>query len=322
MSAPGSHLKIKRAWLLWAAVILAALLVKPVQDRLDAAGRPTAMDPDLLYFSSPAALKSMALGYDSLLADLYWMRAIQYYGRRDEAARRPVRYKNLSALLDIVTSLDPMMLDVYRAGCIFLAEPDPVGAGQPQEAIRLLEKGISYHPEDWRLWLDKGFIYFWYLQDYQQAGRVWLEAAGLANSPAWMTNLAASSLSQGGAVETAKQLWQQQLESSTREDVRDNARNHLASIQVDEDLWTLEFFLAKYAEAHSVKASNLEDLVRAGFLKFVPSDPSGVPYEYDAATGDVRLSPGSKVHYMALSYDYRTDFIEGLAAWYASRKPG
>ena len=67
---------------------MVALLVKPVQDRLGAAGRHTAMDPDLLYFSSPGALKSLALGYDSLLADLYWVRAIQYYGRREEAARR------------------------------------------------------------------------------------------------------------------------------------------------------------------------------------------------------------------------------------------
>ena len=123
-------------------------------------------------------------------------------------------------------------------------------------------------------------------------------------------------------MDTAKQLWQQQLENSTREDVKDNARNHLASIQVDEDLWTLEFFLGKYEEIHGAKAAHLEELVRAGFLKFVPRDPSGVPYQYDPATGEVHLSPDSKVHYLALPYDYRTDFLKSLAALWASRKTG
>ena len=61
----------------------------------------------------------MALGYDRLLADFYWMRTIQYYGRRDEADKRPVRYKNLPTLLDITTTLDPDLMDAYRVGSRF-----------------------------------------------------------------------------------------------------------------------------------------------------------------------------------------------------------
>jgi len=91
-------------------------------------------------------VKSLSLGYQSLLADLYWIRAVQYYGRREEAARRQVRYKNLAALLDITTTLDPQMMDVYRAGSSFLAEPEPVGAGQPEESLKLLDKGIGFYP--------------------------------------------------------------------------------------------------------------------------------------------------------------------------------
>jgi hypothetical protein len=37
---------------------------------------------------SPALVKKMALGFDNLPADFYWMRAIQYYGRRDKADKR------------------------------------------------------------------------------------------------------------------------------------------------------------------------------------------------------------------------------------------
>src|SRR3974377_2183287 len=118
-----------------------------------------------LYFGSPAAVKKIALGYDGLVADVYWMGTIQYYGRREEAARRQVRYKNLGRLLDITTTLDPDLLDAYHAGSCFLAEADPVGAGQPYEAIKLLDKGISRHPQEWQLFFDRGFVHFWFTKD-------------------------------------------------------------------------------------------------------------------------------------------------------------
>jgi len=309
---PQSRLRARNRWWLWGACLAAALLIKPVQDRIDVRLQRAAMDPDILYFSSPAAVKALALGYDGLLADVYWMRAVQYYGRRDEAARRQVRYKNLAGLLDIVTTLDSKMLDVYRAGSIFLAEPDPVGAGQPEEAVRLLDKGISFQPHEWRLYFEKGFIYFWYFKDFQKAGEVWREAGSLTQAPPWMEGLAASALSRGGAIETAKELWRRQLADSTRDDIKDNARNHLASIQVDEDIWTFEFVLGQYTTRYGSPPASLEALVRAGYLRFVAKDPSGVPYRYAAATGKVSLSPQSKVRYLSLPYDYRESFLARL----------
>ena len=315
----GFSLRVQRRWLLGAACLAAAFLIRPVQDRIDASLSDSSVDPDLLYFSSSSLVRALALGYDGLVADIYWMRAIQYYGRREEAARRQVPYKNLPALLDIVTTLDPKMLDVYRAGSIFLAEPKPIGAGQPLEAIRLLDKGISLQPQEWRLRFDKGFTCFWYLKDFKQAGEVWLEASRIAGAPPWMEALAARGLSQCGAIETAKDLWRRQLENSARADVKENARNHLASIQVDEDLWTLEFFLEKYAAAHGDAPPGLESLVAARFLTYVPKDPSGVPYHYDPATGAVRLSAESKVRYIALPYAYRETFRDRLGRLYDSR---
>jgi len=35
---------------------------------------------EVLYISSPKALKRLSLGYDGLMADLYWTRAVQYFG--------------------------------------------------------------------------------------------------------------------------------------------------------------------------------------------------------------------------------------------------
>lgn len=306
----------QRRWWLGVLCVAAALLIRPVQDRIDKSLHRPAIDPDLLYFSSPPMVKALALGYDSLLADIYWMRAIQYYGRREAAARRQVPYKNLSALFDIVTTLDPKMLEVYRAGSVFLGEPEPIGAGQPGEAIRLLDKGILSQPQEWRLRFEKGFVCYWYLKDYKQAGQEWLGASRVAGAPPWVEGLAARGFSQGGAIETARDLWRRQLEGSTRADLRENAKNHLASIQVDEDLWTLEFFLEKYAVTHGGPPPKLENLVAAGFLKYIPVDPSSAPYQYEPLTGKVSLSAQSKVRYLALSYDYQRVFKDRLARIY------
>ena len=74
-------------------------------------------------------------------------------------------------------------MDAYRVGAIFLADPDPIGAGQPHEALKLLDKGIRAHPQDWRLYYDKGFIYYSFLQDYRAAGETWLAASRLSSAP-------------------------------------------------------------------------------------------------------------------------------------------
>jgi len=305
-------------WLLCALLFCCAAAVKSAQDRIDRrlAGKAS-IDPDLLYLASPDVIRSASLGYQSLMADVYWIRAVQYYGRRDEAALRKVRYKNLAALLDITTTLDPLMIDVYRAGSSFLSEPDPIGAGQPLEALRLLDKGISHHPEEWRLYFAKGFIHFWFFKDFREAARVWLAASRLKTAPAWMEGLAAMGLSRSGEVETARALWERQYESSTSRQVRENAKNHLDSMKVDEILWTIEFCAERYAAQRGRFPASLQDLVHARYLRSVPLDPSGVPLDYDAETGKARLSPETRVRYLKVPYDYRDAFRSRLASMFS-----
>jgi len=306
--------------LLQGLLLVAGILIKPVQDRLDLRLSQKAADPDLLYFGSPRVVKMLAFGYDGLLADIYWMRAIQYYGRRDEADRRPVRYKNLAALLDITTTLDPDMLDVYRAGSNFLGEADPLGAGQPKEALKLLDKGIGHFQNEWRLYFDKGFVYYWFMQDFSNAGKTWLEGAQIPGAPPWMGSLAAMGASRSGAIETARELWLRQYSETNRADVRENAKNHLHSIRVNEDLWALGFYLEKYAEINGRPPADLHDLVRARLLTAVPTDPSGVSYDYDATSRIVALSPQSRVRLLKIPFDYKTTCRAKLESAYLSRK--
>jgi len=297
---------IRHGWVCFGIFLVCAALIKPAQDRLESRLGAPAQEPDLLYFSSPAVVKKISLGYDRFLADFYWMRAIQYYGQRDEADKRPIRYKNLSTLLEITTTLDPDLLDAYRTGSLFLAEPDPVGAAQPQEALRLLDKGIRAHPQEWRLFYDKGFIYFWHLRDYKAAGEVWQAGSRIPDAPHYMGALAAMSFSKGGALEVAVALWERQYRDSSRADVRENARNHLISIAVAQDIWSLEFLLEKYRAKIGSFPPTLEALVRGKKDRYRIVDPLGAPYQYNPVTGAVSLSPESKVRYLNVPDSYRS----------------
>lgn len=285
-----------RGWAFCGVFLLCAALVKPVQDRFDARLGDSGPEPDLLYFSSPSIVKRLALSYGPLIADVYWMRAIQYYGRRDEADRRLVRYKNLPALLDITTTLDPGLMDAYHFGVSFLAEADPIGAGKPEEALKLLDKGIRANPHQWSLFKDKGFVYYWFLKDYKAAGEVWRAAAKLPGAPHWMEPLAAMSLSKGGSIEVARALWENQYRESSRADVRENARNHLISIDVARDIWNLQNLAEKYKAAHGAYPKSLKDLE----TKHRIVDPLGTPYHYSPSTGAVTLSPSTSIKYIPL----------------------
>jgi hypothetical protein len=294
----------RHGWFFIGIFLVCAALVKPVQDQLELRLADPGQDPDLLYFSSPSVVKRMALSYDRLIADFYWMRAIQYYGRFDKANRRAVRYKNLPTLLDITTTLDPDLMDAYHVGSVFLGEAEPVGAGQPQEALKLLDKGIRVHPQDWRLRHDKGFVYYWFIKDYRKAGETWQEASRVAGAPHWMEPLAAMALSKGGAIEVAKAMWESQYRESTRADVRDNARNHLISLEVARDLWSLEFLLEKYRKRTGAFPPSLQ-WIQAQNGKYRIVDPLGTPYRYNPATGAVSLSPETKVKYLSVPYSYK-----------------
>lgn len=292
--------------------LFGAFLIVPVQKGIEKRLGDTGPDPDLLYFSSPSAVKRMALGYENILADIYWMRTIQYYGRRDEAAKRTIRYKNLASLLDITTSLDPDLMDAYVAGSFFLGENDPLGAGQPEEALKLLDKGIRAHPREWRFLYYKGLVYYVYVQDFKAAGNTWLDASRMPEAPEYLEGLAAKSLSEGGAMDTARALWQRQYEEATRDDIRENAKNRLISLKVAEDIWALEFLLDVYRLENDMYPRSLSELISNdnGVIKTV--DPLGTPYSYDPETGSVSLSPESKVLYIEVPESYKEDFLEKL----------
>ena len=140
-------LDIRRTSLLWLAVVCLAA-ASAVQYARDQYLTPTAADDGLLYVESPSAVKRLALGYDALLADVYWIRTVQYFGGQKLAERARHKHDLVYPLLDITTTLDPFFNIAYRFGSIFVAEGYPRPPGRPDLAIKLLREGFrgESHP--------------------------------------------------------------------------------------------------------------------------------------------------------------------------------
>ena len=122
-------------------LLLAAVIAFQVLRDRDA--NPMDSQPGALWIRSGEALKRMSLGYEPIVSDVYWMRAVVYYGGQRLATSAPPNYDLLYSLLDLVTTLDPRFNLAYRFGAIFLAEAYPSGPGRPDQAIALLQWEIG-----------------------------------------------------------------------------------------------------------------------------------------------------------------------------------
>jgi len=235
---------------------------------------------EVLYVSSPKALKRMSLGYNGLLADIYWTRAVQYFGNKH--VQGADSYKLLSPLLEIATTLDPKLLVAYEFGSNFLTARPPNGAGMPEQAITLVEEGIRNNPDEWKLYYDLGFIYYLDRKDYRDAADAFARGSRVPNAHPWMKIMAARAAQEGGEAEMARMLWTTTFQTTPSKDIKANAAAHLRALQVDADVTLLESLVARYHQQSGHLPSSFRELESAGMLAGIPQDPLGVPYKLTA----------------------------------------
>ena len=233
---------------------------------------------DVMYISSPKILKRASLGYNGLLADIYWTRAVQYYGGKHHAGGGT--YKLLWPLLNITTQLDPHLIPPYAFGSTFLSMQPPNGAGLPQRAIQLMEYGIRNNPDDWHLYYDLGYLYY-DLKDYAGAAKAFEAGSKVPNAHPFLKVLAAQAAQHGGEEDTARMLWTSVLETSRDKYIRNNAIWHLRALKADRDCTQLEEIVQAYRQQTGHFPSSFEEMMRAGMLRGIPLDPRGNEYQLD-----------------------------------------
>jgi tetratricopeptide (TPR) repeat protein len=249
--------------------------------------RSTASLDEVLYISSPKMLKRLSLGYDGLLADVYWTRTVQYFGAKHHAGAD--HYDLLAPLLRITTALDPKLSVAYDFGANFLAPNPPDGAGLPEEAIKLVQHGIEANPENWKLYYQLGFIYYMQMKDYPAAERAFDRGSRIPNAHPFMKLLAAQMAQHAGDSQMAQSLWITTYNTSHDPEIRANATAHLRALQSDDVVVALQQRVAQFREKTGHFPGTFRDLVLAGLLQGIPVDPTGRPYQL-TQDGEVRVA--------------------------------
>lgn len=260
-----------------------------------------------LYLNGPA-MKRLTLAFNGVAADWYWVRSLQYVGRRivsyeDTHAGRfdlsdlsALDLRLLPSLLRMATALDPQFMEPYYYGAVILPDLNP------DEAISLLNYGIAANPEQWRLYQHLGYIY-WQRHDYTRASEVYADGAKLAGAPAWMMAMSARMKAEGGSRGAAREMYRHLFEASNDEAVREMVTKQIMRLDSLDERELIRRALADYRAVTGRCVSSWSDVaaaLRASRLPVdaatgAPIDPSGVPYRLIKDKCEVDLDDNSEV---------------------------
>lgn len=262
---------------------------------------PNVVDESL--YLDGKTVRRISLGFNGLAADWYWMRSLQYVGRKiiNHAEDVPLdnlgqlNMKLLAPLLDTATTLDPEFLDPYEYAAIVLPAIDV------QEAIRITQKGIDANPNAWKLYHHLGYIY-WQQRNFELAGETYGRGALIPGAPAWMEAMKAKMAADGGSRETAREIYTRMFEQSTEESIRDMAYRRLLQLDSLDQREGLQKILSAY-ETRVGKCPatwrELDQVFRAVGISIdntsAPLDPAGVPYVLKSDACEVVLNPRSEI---------------------------
>jgi len=198
----------------WVLLLIAGLVVSAAaQNWMDARRRIPAPVEETLYLNSGEAIKRASVGFDSLMADVYWTRTLLYFGGEFERQRGAnevfdvSQLKLLEPMLNITVELDPRLLAAYRFGAVFLPEINA------ESAVRFVELGVRNNPGEWRLYQDLGFVH-WRRKQFREAADAYARGAELPGAPTWMRPMSALMLAKGGDRETAREMFRRLYEES------------------------------------------------------------------------------------------------------------
>lgn len=218
-------------------------------------------------------IRFTSLEFKSLAADSRLLSAIFYVGKmlEDRAIIKGQDWDWFETTVNASSELDPYFYDTYYFSALTLAW----SAGRAEEAVRLLEKGISYRPESHRLLYNLGFIYYYFLKDSAKGAEYIARAAKLKGAPSFYGTLAARLAYDSGRHEVAAAFLLDMMNSTGNEKVRALYEKRLLALQ---GAIEIEKAVREYESRYSEKPASLNELAEKGFIAALPKDPYGGEY--------------------------------------------
>jgi hypothetical protein len=243
----------------------------------------SAPEGDERFVPRPALARALSFGFEAVVADFHWLQAVQIVGGTHRGLHR--HSARLGRLVDVATTLNPWMDHPYRFAAVWLTD----SVESVRTANALLERGISYHPRDWRNRFYLGFNHYFYLSDNQAAARALEGAIEAGGTPRYLRRLVARLRADTEGLDTAE-LFLRRLAQETHDPyARAEYEKALDEVETERRARRLDRAREEYQRRHGRDLSSVEDLVRGPdpVLPRLPRELHGWEWVIDPETGRI-----------------------------------
>jgi hypothetical protein len=237
-------------------------------------------DGDVGALPDGKTLRVASLGFERLVADLFWIRTVSYVG--DEVASDHL-WPGAERLAMLVTDIDPHFDSAY----VVMASVLNGLRKDPDAALRLLEKGAAVSSY-WRIHFLLGFQYFMEKQDYVRGAQSLQRALDLGG-PVYLQFLISRLYSSAGDPTTAMHFIELRLQNEENDQVREQLVTRYSDLWITRDLDAINAAIEKYRAANHGDPKNVRALLDAKLLAELPHDPKGGEYGISDGRASTRI---------------------------------
>ncbi|GEL71764.1 ABC transporter [Myxococcus virescens] len=215
-------------------------------------------------------LQILGAAQSPLLADFYWIQAIQQVGR----ANTDTEYRDVFFYADFATDLDPKFRYVYEFGAI--ATPFNLGREQwvnTDLSSRLLVKGLAQFPDDRRFLFQLAYNKMTYERDYQGAAELLTRLSRFPDIPRYVAHLATRLYAQAGSFDTGLQMAEMLRDSAEDDESRAFYEHRIKEILRERVLTQIDDAISAFQRDRGELPKTVPALVRSGYLRAMPEDP-------------------------------------------------
>ena len=173
-------------------------------------------------------------------------------------------------ILDILTTLDRHFTYAYTLGGLMLTHD----AQRPDQAKKLLKKGMYAVHQEWRYPFIYGFIHYVFLKDYKVAQTYYRLAALKPNAPDMAKRWAAFvTYFKLGDKKTALKMWVDFYNSTDNPEEKTLAQSYINRITMDLDLEFLQQKVNIFKRKYDEPLYSLKQLVDRNLIDSIPIEP-------------------------------------------------
>ena len=223
-------------------------------------------------------------GFDALVGDTRWLQAVQIVGnaRVDLVGSAPV----IQHLIEAVVAVDPFVDHPYRFASLWLVND----IEQVRAANRILERGVAYHPNEWRNRFYLSFNHFLYLGDVEAAARELEGAVDLPGAPRYLANLLARLRSEKDGLGAAAAYLSELMQQTDDPWKQAEFGKALDEIETERRARLLDQARAVYRKREGRDIEKVEDLATgdAAILSELPAELHGWGWVLDPESGRIQ----------------------------------